>query len=234
MSSLEWVPIEIQNRPYVPAFINGQGVFSLLFDTGSVGCDLSREVAQALHLSVEEGVTTLRTLAIGNRQWQDLRFGVSDHTSVQALLNRPVDGFLGTALLHAVLPAGVLTIDYPACRLLLDDLGESLAGQVDPPPVSVPLTLKSYYALVPVWLNGRGPFQFFLDTGASQCIVSPQVADTLGLVRGKAVPAKGVVDVKDAHTAAVETISVGAAYCRDMQVLVMDCAQVSDTTYAAV
>jgi hypothetical protein len=35
--------------------------------------------------------------------------------------------------------------------------------------------------VVPVMINGRGPFRFIVDTGASDSTVSPQLAQTLGL-----------------------------------------------------
>jgi predicted aspartyl protease len=42
---------------------------------------------------------------------------------------------------------------------------------------------------IPVLVNGRGPFRFVLDTGASMTIVSAALGASLGLVPGK--PQKG-------------------------------------------
>jgi hypothetical protein len=38
-------------------------------------------------------------------------------------------------------------------------------------------------ALVPVWINGRGPYPFALDTGASQSLIDSSLARSLGLRR---------------------------------------------------
>src|SRR3954470_8090089 len=48
-------------------------------------------------------------------------------------------------------------------------------------------------ALVPVYIKGKGPFTFALDTGASRSTVDSRVAAELGLpVAGGAEPVKGV------------------------------------------
>ncbi len=48
-------------------------------------------------------------------------------------------------------------------------------------------------ALVPVYIHGKGPFAFALDTGASRTVVDRRIAAELGLqVAGPDVPVSGV------------------------------------------
>ena len=48
-------------------------------------------------------------------------------------------------------------------------------------------------ALVPVYIHGKGPFAFALDTGASRTVVDRRIAAELGLpAAGPEVPVSGV------------------------------------------
>ena len=46
-------------------------------------------------------------------------------------------------------------------------------------PCEVPIQIRTAYAIVPVFVNGEGPYQFMLDTGAASCTVSPELAEAL-------------------------------------------------------
>ena len=96
-------PIQIDGRPYAPAFINEVGPFWLLFDTGCVGCRITRRVAERAGVEVDEGgVTCLPVLAIGGARWSNVKFGVSDETPITKLLGRDFDGFLGNGFPYYV------------------------------------------------------------------------------------------------------------------------------------
>lgn len=57
----------------------------------------------------------------------------------------------------------------------------------------------STLAYVPVTINGEGPFQFALDTGASNSVIDAQLAEDLGLEQvGDARPGVGVGGVAEA------------------------------------
>ena len=75
--------------------------------------------------------------------------------------------------------------------------------------------------LIPVAVNGRGPYSFVLDTGASLTMLSPRLETELGLVAGieaNGVGAGGALRVL-LHTA---DISVAAQHLRDVEVAVGD------------
>ena len=81
---------------------------------------------------------------------------------------------------------------------------------------------------VPVYINGKGPYDFVLDTGAGNTVVTPEMASTIGL---EAKPVQGIArglggDVQ-LELAAVDELSVGAAKISHSQVVVLDLSKVS-------
>jgi len=63
------------------------------------------------------------------------------------------------------------------------DADEGAADSLAEPPLFVAPTTLDHVGriLAPVLLNGRGPFRFIVDTGASRSALSPKLAETLGL-----------------------------------------------------
>jgi hypothetical protein len=69
---------------------------------------------------------------------------------------------------------------------------------------------KQVLALVPVTINGKGPFTFALDTGASQSLMDSAVAKRLQVQRkGSAGKIAGVNSVKKASLVKVKSWRVG-------------------------
>jgi predicted aspartyl protease len=63
----------------------------------------------------------------------------------------------------------------------------------------------------PVFIDGRGPFNLIVDTGANGSAISPGVAQTLGLERNRLVDVllRGVTGSSKVHAVAVESIALG-------------------------
>src|SRR5438105_2866151 len=69
---------------------------------------------------------------------------------------------------------------------------------------------KQVIALVPVTINGRGPYTFALDTGASQSLVDSTVAKQLGVEKtGDSHRVAGITNVTRVQTIEVKHWSVG-------------------------
>ena len=69
---------------------------------------------------------------------------------------------------------------------------------------------KQVLALVPVMINGKGPFTFALDTGASQSLMDSAVAKRLQVTKkGSAGKIAGVNGVKKAALVRVTSWSIG-------------------------
>src|SRR5215470_16926359 len=71
---------------------------------------------------------------------------------------------------------------------------------------------KTALVVVPVTINGFGPYRFLLDTGATNTILSASVANTLGIPRrrvDKLLTAGGDIPVT---IRPLTTLNVGAAH----------------------
>lgn len=78
--------------------------------------------------------------------------------------------------------------------------------------------------VVPVHINGRGPFQFVLDTGATITCVDDALATTLSLpdVRGVAGTAASVGGQGTVRLVSVDSMSIGAVRAHELQACVVD------------
>lgn len=72
--------------------------------------------------------------------------------------------------------------------------------------------------LAPVWLNGRGPFLFIVDTGANRTVLSPETARQLGLglATGPRAVVHGVTGSELAPIARVGELRIGRIVRRDV------------------
>jgi predicted aspartyl protease len=107
---------------------------------------------------------------------------------------------------------GLCALLLTGCELLPAAVVPSPA--VAPEPGSVPLRVMraggSVIVMVAVTLQGQGPYDFVLDTGASRSVVDQQLADDLGLQQVAAVPqVTGVTGPAQATVVRVADWSVG-------------------------
>ncbi|MBA4138820.1 MAG: hypothetical protein C0518_16060 [Opitutus sp.] len=113
----------------IEARVDGRGPFQFLIDTGSSISLVSERVARSgaprdgsLTIRNARGETTtlprvtLPRTAIGDASFADVPAGVHEFGEISAQLGVPVDGVLGLPVFRDVL----LTLDYPAGRLVLD------------------------------------------------------------------------------------------------------------------
>src|SRR6266436_1382668 len=88
--------------------------------------------------------------------------------------------------------------------------------------------------LLPVQVNGRGPFQFILDTGAGTSLLSSELAKQLevkvvGSKEGQSAGGKVSVSL-----AKVDSLAVGETKLHDVDVGVVDLAQIGKTVGAKI
>lgn len=78
--------------------------------------------------------------------------------------------------------------------------------------------------MVPVRINGEGPYQFILDTGATITCVDEPLAASLALpeVRGVMGTAAGVGGQGDVRLVSVDSLSIGAVRAHELQACVVD------------
>src|ERR1700722_17588991 len=180
----------------VPVYVDGKGPFQFILDTGAYHCLLSSELSAAIGVrreaqrqatgaggSMKISSANLSSMSVGSARQENVEVAVTEELSkfADAVRGR-VDGLLGFNFLKDFR----LTIDYQ--RNVLDLVRTSPGARIDTgtqPAASIPFSLASPIApliLLPVFVNGRGPFQFALDTGASRTTLSFKLARQLGVV----------------------------------------------------
>ncbi len=68
---------------------------------------------------------------------------------------------------------------------------------------------KSMRMTAPVMLNGKGPYDFFLDTGANRSAISSSTASRLGLRRGRAMRIHTLLGPVEVPSAQLDRLQVG-------------------------
>ncbi len=76
--------------------------------------------------------------------------------------------------------------------------------------------------VVPVMINGRGPFQFVLDTGSNRTVITPEVASDLGLtVSRTGQQVLGVGGAADAGLVRLDRVEIGPCVLPGLTAMVM-------------
>jgi predicted aspartyl protease len=82
---------------------------------------------------------------------------------------------------------------------LLAEVGFRLAGAENP------------LILVPTQVNGRGPYEFILDTGAGMSLLAPRLATELGIVATGSREGRGAVGSVQVAMARADSLAIGEA-----------------------
>ena len=214
----------------VPTLVNGNGPFDFILDTGASHCLLSTELARMLGitpgkandardaggtLQVFEGGTV--QLSVGETTRRDVLVGIADLQALSKRLRIPISGVLGSNFLADF----ELTIDYPAGTLCFQEGHHAelhrRAGELIPLPFKATPLL-----LVPVKVNGQGPYDFVLDTGASATLFSPELTAHLGITARDGVDVVGAVTAGMGARCVVESFTLGTAEQRHLGIVVAD------------
>jgi predicted aspartyl protease len=76
--------------------------------------------------------------------------------------------------------------------------------------------------LLPTYVNDKGPHQFILDTGAAISLLSSELAMSLGIKPSLAKDANDALGRIHVLISRVDSLAVGAAKLKDVQVAIMD------------
>jgi predicted aspartyl protease len=172
----------------VPVFVEGIGPYEFILDTGASISLLSSELGRSLGVVVTGtekgmgagGAHTLElgrvgSLTIGNTELHDVEIALSDQLAqIGAVVKAKIDGDIG----YNVLKHFRVTVDYSKALLNLSAAsGES--GKDGTVPFEIAPTKP--LMVLPVEVNGSGPYRFCLDTGTSMTAISPALATRLGI-----------------------------------------------------
>lgn len=218
----------------LPVEVNGEGPFEFILDTGAGTSLLSSELGEKLRVkvvgskqgqsaggAVSVSLAQVSSLAVGSAKLEDVDVGLVDLSHIGKTIGAKIDGDLG----YNFLKHFRLTLDYRNNEMRLDDPKRFELAGPSSAVTEVAMRLASPakpLILVDVYANGRGPFQFAIDTGTSTTAITPELAKQLGVASspvGAATTGGAQVDV----TAGVlPSFQVGGARIDQMAVVVAD------------
>jgi predicted aspartyl protease len=217
----------------LPVHVNDRGPFDFILDTGAGTSLLTPELAKQLNVKIvgsKEGqsaggkvavsLAKADSLAVGEARIDDVDLGIVDLAHVGKTIGAKIDGDLG----YNFLKHFRVTINYRDCEIRFDD-PKRVKALERATKTAVPIRLASPakpLLLIDVHLNGRGPFQFAIDTGTSTTAITPQLASELGVANspiGTGTTAGAHVDVRAGN---IESFQLGGAKIDNMTVVVAD------------
>jgi predicted aspartyl protease len=217
----------------LPVKVNGQGPFEFILDTGAGTSLLSSELAKQLEVKVvgsKEGqsaggkvsvsLAKVDSFAVGEAKLDDIDVGIVDLSHIAKTIGAKIDGDLG----YNFLKHFRIAIDYRECEIRLDDpkrvenFGNSAETEIAMRLASPAKPL----ILVDVHANGRGPFQFAIDTGTSTTAITPELAKQLGVASTPVGPATTGGAHIDVTAGLLQSFQVGGAKIDNMSVVVAD------------
>jgi predicted aspartyl protease len=215
----------------LPVSVNGDGPFQFILDTGAGTSLLSSDLAKQLGVKVigsKEGQSAggkvsvllgrVDSLAVGDTNLDDVDVGIVDLAHLGETIGDQVDGDLGYNFLRHFR----VTIDYHGSEIQLDDPNRvEDFGRVAQTEIPIRLANPAKpLILIDVYANGRGPFQFAIDTGTSTTAITPELANELA-IDGSSV---GPVTTGGAHVEVkagnLKSFQVGGARLDNLAVIV--------------
>ncbi len=219
----------------IPASVDDRGPFPFILDTGAGTSLISPRLADELGIVAtesKEGVGAagrvtvalahVTSLAIGGARRAPMPVAITAEVDrIGAAVGTRIDGDVG----YDFLKSYRLTIDYrkKLVRLVQGTYDVTSAAPVTRSEVAFRLAAPTKpLVMVPVFVNGRGPYAFIVDTGASVTVVSPALADALGIDRAENATMTGAGGMLQSTVGRVASLGVGAAVLQDLSVVVSD------------
>jgi len=217
----------------LPVQVNDRGPFDFILDTGAGTSLLSTEVAKELDIKViglKEGqsaggevsvsLAKVDSLTVAETKLEDVDVGIVDLGHIAKTIGARIDGDLG----YNFLKHFRVTIDYLDSLLRLEDpkgLDSFACGTMTETPIRLANPAKPLI-LVEIHANGRGPFQFAIDTGTSTTVIAPELAQVLGVQTSPVgAGATGGAPV-DFFAGSLQSFQLGGARIDNMAVVVAD------------
>ena len=215
----------------LPVQVNDHGPFDFILDTGAGTSLLSSELAKQLDAKIlgsKEGqsaggkvavsLAKVDSLAVGETKLRDVDVGIVDLSHIGKTIGAKIDGDLG----YNFLKHFRVTINYRDSEICLDDPKrvESFArGAQTEIPIRLANPAKPII-LADVHLNGRGPFQFAIDTGTSTTAITPDLAQQLGIETSPAGAGTTGGAPVDFQAGSLPSFQLGGAKIDNMPVVV--------------
>jgi predicted aspartyl protease len=223
---------EASNHIRLDVYVNKEGPFNFILDTGAKATTISKTLAdklgiETLDLEVEDisvsiphKIALLEELRIANETFENEDVLVLNFEKLLGKCGQPVDGTIGFTTLKYF----ILTIDYPQKRLLFDmKMNNQSNDYSDVIWHEFVYINDSHLIGVPVKINGSDSFDFVLDTGAGGTVITKKLADKLQL-ETQLFPGivKGVGGEAKMEIALIEAFNVTMTNQENMQIIVTD------------
>ena len=219
----------------VPTQVNEQGSFEFILDTGSGTSLCSPEVAQAVQIKgagTKEGHTAggkvsvqlacVDSLSVGSAKVRGLQVAITDLRHIGRAVGAKIDGDIG----YNFLKRFCLTINYRDSWITLEpSSAKAAAAQKASGQTEIKLRLASPtkpLILVDAHVNGRGPFQFAIDTGTSTTAISEELAADLHLERSSMPPVTTGGASIEVAASKLQSLRVGGTSQQDVSVIIGD------------
>ena len=217
----------------LPVHVYEHGPFDFILDTGAGTSLLTPELAKRLDVQImgsKEGDSAggkvavslgkADSLTVGEIRIRDVDLGIVDLAHVGKTIGAKIDGDLG----YNFLKHFRLTINYSDCEIRFEDPTrvENFGGVAK---TEVPIRLAhpaKPIILIDVHANGRGPFQFAIDTGTSTTAITPHLAKELGLKTSPIGPGTTAGAHVDVSAGTLESLQLGGARIDNVTIVVAD------------
>ena len=245
--------IEKSGHPRVPVYVNREGPFTFTLDTGASTTTISKSLANKLGIetySVENAKASgvgggrlsvetakVETITIGSETYENIEVMVLDLDSVFGSYESSNRGVIG----HSTLKNYRVSVDYRTKLLKLEQDSDNTSEDDEINWIDFDY-IVDHLVGVPVHVNGKGPFDFVLDTGSGGDVLTPKLAEELGFSKDQAMGVMKVVNPatqggadgsRGARRAAtgypiqVETLSIGSIKHNNTIMVVIDLKLVS-------
>ncbi|MHA1615669.1 MAG: retropepsin-like aspartic protease [Candidatus Thorarchaeota archaeon] len=217
----------------IPVSVNGQGPFSFVLDTGASITTIGKRLAEKLGIETRAGSRT-EARGVGGGipvQYADVEIGMGslefEKDEVYVLDFETI--FRGLGSRDGAF--GFTTLKY--CTMSISYTKESFKlhkgkSERDLDWIPFEYVKNSHLIELPVHINGEGPYNFALDTGAGGTVMDPVLAEKLGLdVQAIQGIARGLGGDMQLKMAKAESLSVGDGKITNNQIVVMDSSKVS-------
>ncbi len=125
-----------------------------------------------------------------------------------------------TALGAGLALAGCSTLTAPSDAKVLVNLANLGDELVDPDADLTRLAAShdtAHRVTGPVSINGQGPYEFVIDTGANHTVIATELAQALKLPAAGRAEVHGIAGIEASSTAMIERLDVGRVSSRRMQ-----------------
>ena len=224
----------VQPLILLPVEVNGEGPFEFILDTGAGTSLLSSELGKKLDVKIlgaKEGqsaggavsvsLAKLNSLSVASVKLDDVDVGVVDLSQIGKTVGAKIDGDLG----YNFLKHFRITLDYRRNEIRFDDPKRFETAGRSRAVTEVAMRLASPakpLILVDVHANGRGPFQFAIDTGTSTTAITPELAKQLGVANSPIGPVTTGGAQVNVTAGFLPSFQVGGARIDNLTVVVAD------------